>query len=100
MLGICSTNFLFPNNASAQYYSETEQIIRETNDLIRGTSNFINTVEQQNQRDKNTLLNACNSGNTKACTELTRKLNQENKRLDYLIEQQRNRNRCGSPVCY
>ena len=100
MLGICSTNFMFPTGATAQVPSETQQLIDETDALLRDAGEFLQYTEQQRQQEMNALNSACNNGDSNACTEYQLRINAENRAIDNHTETIRNRRLCGSPVCY
>ena len=100
MLGLCSTNFMFVNAASAQVSWETQQILDETNVLLQEAGELIQHTEQQRQQEMNALSSACNSGDSNACMEYQVRLNAEDRAIDNYIETSRNRRLCGSPICY
>lgn len=99
-LGLCSTNFIFASAVSAQMSWETQQLLNDTNSLVREAGDFIQDVEQQRQQEMNALNSACNSGDSNACLEYEMRLNAEDRAIDQYIETVRNRKSCGSPVCY
>lgn len=99
LLGLCLTNFIFANTASAQMSPETQQLLDDTNNLIQETYDYVESVEQQRQQEMNALSAACNSGNNQACLEYQRRIDAENRAIEAQIEVIRNRRLCGSPVC-
>jgi hypothetical protein len=100
ILGLCSSNFMFINSASAQVSAETQQVIDDTNAALGVANEWIQRTERQRQQEMNALYSACNNGNSNACLEYRIRLNAENRGIDNYIQRLRNRSECGSPVCY
>jgi predicted transglutaminase-like cysteine proteinase len=99
MLGLCSTNYIFANAASAQMSSETQQLINETNALVNQATQFLNDSEQQRQQEMNALSSLCSSGDNQACMEYKIRLNAEDRAVENYTQILRNRRLCGSSVC-
>jgi glutamate racemase len=99
MLGLCSTNYIFANAASAQMSSDTQQLIEETDAVVNQATKFLNYSEQQRQQEMNTLSSFCNSGDNQACMEYQRRLNAEDRAIENYTQTLRNRRLCGSSVC-
>ncbi|MFM2314509.1 MAG: hypothetical protein RLZZ04_3785 [Cyanobacteriota bacterium] len=99
MLGLCSTNLMFANAASAQMSSEVQQLLDETDDVINNATQFLNYSEQQRQQEMNALSSSCNSGNNQACMQYQIRLNAEDRAIENYTQTLRNRRLCGSSFC-
>ena len=91
ILGMCSSNFMFVNAASAQVSSETQQLLDETDALLIEAGKFIQVTEQQRQQEMNALYSACNSGNSNACLQYEIRKKIEDRAIDNHIQRLRNR---------
>ena len=92
VLGISS---LFATVAKAQTSSPgVNSILGETNDVIQQVTPGIQQLEREGQRYQNylnQLFNQCMAGNRAACNEHDRRMKAQNRHLDRIIEQQRQR---------
>jgi hypothetical protein len=99
MLGLCSINLMFANAASAQMSSEVDQLLNDTDDLLRDANKFLNYSEQQRQKEMNALSSLCNGGDNQACMEYQVRLNAEDRAIENYTQTLRNRRLCGSSFC-
>ena len=93
ILGLCSSNLVFVNAASAQVSWETQQELNEIDALLEKSSRFIQHTEQLRQQQMNALYSACNSGNSNACLQYEIRTKIEDRAIENHIQRLRDRNR-------